>query len=182
MVIKRKRNTNDAILAVSGRDILERELAMYFEKTTCRWSIVGDAKDTCITLERREILEVLGKTAGTLDAQEIHGGLEQMGVSKTPAAVRWLLRQMVEAGEIENPVRGKYRIPAATSTNIPTSQQQTNQQAGLFPENDSCMNQRTNKQTYQQTNKCYDEQVKDCLERNNLLVESESSTSSELLF
>lgn len=139
IVIKRKRNSNDAILALSGRDILERELAIYFDKQTCRWSVIGDARDTCITRERQEILDVLQQTTGTLDAQEIHGGLEQMGVSKTPAAVRWLLRQMVEAEEIENPVRGRYCIP--------TNNKQTYQQVKQ-PEEEP----QQSKPTYQQTN------------------------------
>lgn len=182
MVIKRKRNSNNAVLAVSGRDILERELAMHFEKTTCRWLIDGDARDTCITLERQEILEVLAKTVGTLDAQEIHGGLEQQGVSKTPAAVRWLLRQMVEAGEVENPIRGKYRIHPAFQTNKLTTNIQTNQQEGLFPASNSGLNQQTNKQTRKYISKSWDELVKDCPELNNILIESESSSSSELPF
>lgn len=170
MVIKRKRNSDDAVLAVSGRDILERELAMHFDNTVCKWSIVGDAKDTCITMERLEILDVLRETTGTLDAQEIHGGLEQRGISKSPATVRWLLRQMVEAGEIENPAKGKYCITNAVPTNKPTSKQE-----GLFPDNHSGLNKQTNKQTNQQTNKCDDE-------HDDLLLEPKSSLSSELPF
>lgn len=89
---------------------------------------------------------------------------------------------MVEAKEIENPLKGKYRIHNAVPTNKPTTNIQTNQQEGLFPAEDSSLNQQTNKLTNKHTNKSWDELVKESPELNDLLIESESSSSSELPF
>jgi hypothetical protein len=38
-----KRQTGGVTLYARGRDIEERETALHFEKTTCRWSILGEA-------------------------------------------------------------------------------------------------------------------------------------------
>lgn len=42
---KAKRNDIEATLSITGRDVEETELLLKFDKTTCRWQLVGDAKE-----------------------------------------------------------------------------------------------------------------------------------------
>jgi len=46
-------------LYVRGRDVEERDLAVRFNKQTCRWSLMGDASDVHLSETRRKILDAL---------------------------------------------------------------------------------------------------------------------------
>src|SRR3954471_21593921 len=48
-----------ATLYARGRDVTETELAVEFDKVTCRWRMLGAADDVRVTAERAKIIEVL---------------------------------------------------------------------------------------------------------------------------
>lgn len=57
MVI-RKINKTNATLYLRGRDINETEYALIWRPGSASWTIVGDAEETALSLERREILDL----------------------------------------------------------------------------------------------------------------------------
>jgi AAA domain len=100
-----KRQAGAVTLYVRGRDIEESEMAMQFDKSSCRWSILGTAADVHRSSERAAVLKAL-KTAGAdgLSVAEIMTGTG----SQNRHAMDSLLFRMLEAGEVIRPRRGIY--------------------------------------------------------------------------
>src|SRR5262245_54896071 len=59
LVLRRGRNTRDAILAVTGRDIEERELSLTFAQGN--WTLQGDAAEVQRSQERQALMQMLRK-------------------------------------------------------------------------------------------------------------------------
>ena len=57
MVVKRARGEADATLYVTGRDVVERELALRFTPEAGTWELLGDAAEYRLGETRKEILE-----------------------------------------------------------------------------------------------------------------------------
>jgi len=58
--LSRNRNEKEAILQVTGRDIIhEQELAISFNDISLSWELLGDAEEFRISKERKEVLDVL---------------------------------------------------------------------------------------------------------------------------
>src|SRR6516164_4336427 len=55
------RSTRGMTLYVRGRDVEEAEHAVDFDKTTCRWSILGQASEVHRSPQRNVILSVFAK-------------------------------------------------------------------------------------------------------------------------
>jgi hypothetical protein len=92
---------------VRGRDIEEADHAVTFNKTTCRWSIVGDAAEVQRSDTRTKILAVLLRTKGTIGPAEIAAEAALKEV-----VVRNRLGDMVAAGEVVKVGRGAYQHPS----------------------------------------------------------------------
>jgi predicted transcriptional regulator len=80
---------------------------MLFDKTSCRWSILGVAAEVQRSDGRRKILAALADAAGTMSTQEI---ADAAGIAH--GTVRSLIHRMVKDGEIIKEGRGRYGRPA----------------------------------------------------------------------
>jgi RecA-family ATPase len=86
-----------------GRDIEEVEKALRFDKGV--WQVLGDADDVRRSDQRRKIMEVLTDATLALTPTDIS---KEAGMKE--ANVKYLLRAMVKAGEIEKVGYGQYKL------------------------------------------------------------------------
>jgi hypothetical protein len=107
-----KRQAGAVTLHVRGRDIEETEIAVQFDKATCRWSILGAAAEVRRSAERKRVLEAL--SAGPLQAKDIHSTAELRSRNATDV----LLRKMVRDGEIVRVDKGRYELSPTDSGQI----------------------------------------------------------------
>lgn len=56
MVLSRQRNTDEAVLAITGRDVDEREISIRLDKESLRWRSLGDAQALREERERQKFL------------------------------------------------------------------------------------------------------------------------------
>ncbi len=101
-------NSHGMSLYVRGRDIEEAEHAVTFNKTTCRWTIIGDAAEVQRSDTRTKILEVLKKAKVAMGPADIAGAAQL----KEPV-VKVRLGDMVADGEVVKVGRGLYQHPSA---------------------------------------------------------------------
>jgi hypothetical protein len=95
---------NGKTLYVRGRDIEEKETALIFAGGF--WSILGEAADVRRSTERKSIIAALERSAVALGPKDIAAATGMKGDN-----VRFLLGQMVAAGEIQKQERGLYAPP-----------------------------------------------------------------------
>jgi hypothetical protein len=86
-----------------GRDVEEFEKALSFDKIAGRWSILGEASEVHRSDERKSIIKALTHAAGPLSPKEIAAATRMKDGN-----VRFLLSQMVAAGEIKKQGYGRY--------------------------------------------------------------------------
>jgi hypothetical protein len=102
IVIDRK--SQGAIFDVRGRDVEGNELAVEFNKATCRWTILGAAKEVHRNDTRKQILAALA-----------NGPLTPAAVTRATgcnsSTVRVTLGRMAEDGEIQHFDGGKWGLP-----------------------------------------------------------------------
>jgi hypothetical protein len=100
------RSSQGTTLYVRGRDVEEAEHAVTFDKTSCRWSILGNATDVHRSNERGKILSVL------LEAKSLMGPQDMAAMTAMSRNnVDQLLFKMAESEEVKRCGRGKYRHP-----------------------------------------------------------------------
>lgn len=104
MMLTRMRMQQDAILKITGRDVEESELALTFDKATCRWQPTDRPLAPAFTPERQQVLDAV--VAGFTSAQAI---ADHLGKERT--AVQNHLAPLVQGGHLEKASRGKYRLP-----------------------------------------------------------------------
>ena len=85
---------------------------MKFDKTTGIWTGLGDVATMQVSGQRKEVLEFL-EQHGPAEIKDIEGGTGLKG-----AALRQLLKRMVEKGQLERPERGRYQLPVTTVTTV----------------------------------------------------------------
>src|SRR5262249_26253935 len=73
-----------AVLDIRGRDVESAELAIEFDKQTCRWRLLGDAAEVHVSSQRAKIIAVL-KEAGL--AMTIPALMEATGMKRNPLEV-----------------------------------------------------------------------------------------------
>jgi hypothetical protein len=100
------RNSKGTTLYVRGRDIEEAEHAVLFDKTSCRWSLLGDAAEVYRSNERNKILTALETASEPLTPQAIAST-----TGMPPNNVWQLLHKMAINGAVVKTARGKYRHP-----------------------------------------------------------------------
>jgi hypothetical protein len=94
-------------LYVRGRDVVEMEKAVIFDKATCRWSIAGEAADVQRSDTRQKILGVLrGVHPKTMGPSDIAGA-----TGLKPEVVKVRLGGMLADGEVIKTSRGEYSAP-----------------------------------------------------------------------
>lgn len=108
------RGSEGVTLYGRGRDIEEVEKAVQFVRDTCRWSMLGDAREVRLSDERKAILDALRTEAEPMSpaAIAIVTGAGDSG------NIRRLLHSMSKGGEVMKSGRGKYTVPDITPPNI----------------------------------------------------------------
>jgi DNA-binding MarR family transcriptional regulator len=102
-VLTRSRNTKQAVLKITGRDVEEAEHALELDAAMGVWTMLdGPATDYTLSDERRSILAALRDTEG-LGPKQI---AEASGV--THDVVKHLVRKMAEDGQIDTDGNGHY--------------------------------------------------------------------------
>jgi predicted transcriptional regulator len=103
LVLKRDA-TGNFVLHGKGRDLIEIEKAMTFDRESCLWRMGEDAAVARRSAERNAVLEALA------DATEPMGPNDIAAASGMKSAnVRKLLPKLVNEGLIEKSERGRYR-------------------------------------------------------------------------
>lgn len=102
-ILRRARGADEAELHLVGRDLEdEGAFAVRFDRQSCRWQWVGEAWQVRLSAERRQALDAL--TREPMKPAELAEVLE-----KSSGAVRKMLHDMVQAGQIERGFDGRYR-------------------------------------------------------------------------
>jgi hypothetical protein len=111
-VLVLNRDSQGLTLYGRGRDIDEIETAMSFERTTGRWSILGNALEVRRSDERSATVCALLAAAEPLGLAEIAAatGMKDQNV-------RFLLQKMAVAGEIGKEGRGRY-VPSNNANTL----------------------------------------------------------------
>ena len=109
-----KRQAGAVTLHVRGRDIEECEIALRFEKSSCRWSILGAAAEVHRSDERKRVIEALREEGGPLRAKDIW----LVGELRSRNATDLLLKKMAKDGEVVRTDRGIYALPEAKDGQI----------------------------------------------------------------
>lgn len=108
VVVKRARGEADAVLYVTGRDVVEQELALRFAPEAGTWALLGDAAEYGLGETRKVIL----------DAVRAHGDLTPKQVSELTSVSHELakktMQRMFDDGQL-TAKRGKYSL----STSVP---------------------------------------------------------------
>jgi hypothetical protein len=122
-VLRRKRGEGSATLSVVHRDLPEdQEHALRSDSLTGGWTFLGAAQDQPTSPEQREILDVLADTIEPLMSKDIADIL-----SKKPAAVRFLLWKMEQAGLVARVRTGRYALPSREEPlSVPTTTNNAN--------------------------------------------------------
>jgi DNA-binding MarR family transcriptional regulator len=103
LVLTRARNTRQAVLKLTGRDVAEAEYAMELDASIGLWTMLdGPAADLDLTDERRRIVAAVRNTEG-LGPKQI---ADVTGLSHN--VVKQLVRRMVDAGQIDTDGAGHY--------------------------------------------------------------------------
>lgn len=103
MVMQRQRGTDTATLFITGRDVEhEQTLALSFNATTARWSVLGDAEELQRTQEQREVIDVLRDAGEALTPSQV---AERLGQPVNRIKTR--LFRMSQRHQINNE-NGKY--------------------------------------------------------------------------
>jgi len=107
-IIVIERRGQGTVLDVRGRDVESVELAIQFNKDTCRWMVLGSAVDVHRSDERARILAALAEATEPLSPNEIMVAVGR----RDRNAMDQLLFRMVKAGDVIKPARGKYALPS----------------------------------------------------------------------
>jgi hypothetical protein len=103
IVVKRARGQADATLHITGRDVVEQELALRFAPEAGTWSLLGDAAEYSLSETRREILEAV-RAHGSLTPKQVSDvtGVDYENAKKT-------MRRMFGDGQLTAD-RGRYSL------------------------------------------------------------------------
>jgi hypothetical protein len=105
-VLVLKRDTSGTIILHGrGRDLVEIEKAMAFDRDACSWRIVGEADDVRRSAERAAVLSAIDEAGEPIGPNDIAGA-----IGAKAGNVRFLLTKLVKEGAVEKAAYGKYRI------------------------------------------------------------------------
>ncbi len=115
-----KRGTNGVVLHVTGRDVEQNEIAVSFNRETCRWEVLGAASEVYRSEQQKKIIEVLSAEKEPMSLKEIciAADLPEKATQKT-------LSRMAKDGVIERRGRGRYAMPCLIGLNVRKSNSDT---------------------------------------------------------
>lgn len=106
VILKRHESLQGFELYTRGRDVVEQEFAMEFDKERCRWTVLDEPPHSAFqSNEGKQVLDALSKL-GEAGPTEIAA---EIGIDEETAKKR--LQRMVKRGEIERKGRGRYTHP-----------------------------------------------------------------------
>jgi hypothetical protein len=110
LIAKRARNTADAVLHLTGRDVSEREYGMSWDVSKCMWTLLDEpvALATMGATRRTILLYLTEHQLSTPQAIATGTGLNFNTVKSN-------VRRMVEDDQLDSDGRGRY-LPRATAT------------------------------------------------------------------
>ena len=112
IVLDRKRNKDDALLHITGRDIGTEEYSLQWDRELWSWRLIGKAEDVVEVNTRDQILKLLGERADWFAPRDV-----QEELSLTPSNARMTLRRMAQEGvlRVQNHT---YRLAVDYNTGI----------------------------------------------------------------
>src|SRR5262245_55264714 len=93
------------VLHGRGRDLVEIEKALSFNKDTCVWRITGDIPDVRSTAERKAVLTAMQEIGAEASVHAIAASAELK-----QANVRRMLARLAKKGIVQRCGRGKYKL------------------------------------------------------------------------
>jgi hypothetical protein len=104
LVARRARNQPAANIAVTGRDLEEREVSVQFDPKTAAWNYLGPATQIDVTPERRRLLDAIGRASPEgIGPKEL---ADELGADEN-AVKQMLLRAGADA-QVTKVSRGRY--------------------------------------------------------------------------
>jgi hypothetical protein len=97
---------NGTVIDIRGRDAEQAELAIEFQKATCRWRVLGDAAEVHLSEQQTKILAALRQAGEPLGATD----LEKITEIKRDTLGKALYR-LANEGTIKRVGRGLYAVP-----------------------------------------------------------------------
>jgi hypothetical protein len=104
MLVLKTNSWGNYVLHGKGRDLIEIDKVLTFDRHSCLWRIEGEAADIRRSAERTAILDAIDEAGEPVGPNDIAG---TTGMKATN--VRFLLGKLVKEGVIEKVARGKYR-------------------------------------------------------------------------
>jgi hypothetical protein len=95
-----------AVLDIRGRDVESNELAIEFDKATCRWRILGTASEIHLSQQQGAILAALKEAGKPLEVQEI-----EVATGIKRSSLDTVLLRIAHKGLIKRLGRGLYGLP-----------------------------------------------------------------------
>jgi hypothetical protein len=113
LTLGRERVAVDAILAITGRDVDEDEIALALDKATMRWAAKGPAADYRMGQERRAVVDAMSQLGRPATPSEVAAllGRERRGVNK-------LMLTMATQGQLEWLPDKKYQLAPSGRGNV----------------------------------------------------------------
>jgi hypothetical protein len=93
------------VLHGRGRDLIEIEKAMTFERETCIWRVAGDAGAIRRSSERNAVLDAIREAGEAIGPNDIASAANMRATN-----VRFLLGKLLKEGMIERAGYGRYRV------------------------------------------------------------------------
>lgn len=113
LVLKRSRTAADAVLSITGRDVVEADLALSFKEGI--WSLLGSADEYALSDERRRVLELV-RERNTVRPVEAASAL---GINHE--AAKKVLARMAKADQLVTDGKGNYSEPVPAEPPSPLS-------------------------------------------------------------
>ena len=128
LIAKRARNTADAVLHITGRDVAEREYGMTWDTDRCMWTLL-DEPVALATMgnTRRTIIDYLTEHEGSTP-QEI---AEATGLNVNTVKVN--VRRMVDDNQLDSDGKGRYFPSPVTVTRVTHVTEGNGLHDGLHP-------------------------------------------------
>jgi len=105
------------VLHGKGRDLIEIEKAMSFDRSSCLWRIEGDAPEVRRSSERTAVLEAVEEAGAPIGPSTI-----AQATGMKPVNVRKLLTKLVREGAIKKGAKyGQYQAAGFGEPNAPTN-------------------------------------------------------------
>jgi hypothetical protein len=103
LIAKRSRNTSEAILHITGRDVNEQDYGLSWDSAVCAWTLLDEPVMLATMGDtRRKILEHLRANEGDSPAQV------SQALSLPSATVRQTMRRMVDDDQLGTDGEGRY--------------------------------------------------------------------------